>query len=182
MAISKPNLPGLSKVAMKAIRAKANFRGTPPRGTPPQGTPPQGTPPQGTPPQGMPRLSQEVAMKAIRGTPPQDMPMLPQALHQRLKAFFTGGRFEDGGVVKKMTKSGSIESKDKRQSGPIAYGRAKIRFVADGVGKMKKGAAPPMHKMPNDSMMKDSDMADIIGRVVKRKTADVKGRAMKKGK
>jgi hypothetical protein len=55
-------------------------------------------------------------------------------------------------------------------------------FAADGVGKMKKGGAAGMHKMPDGSMMKDSDMADKMGRAVKRKTADVKGRAMKKGK
>jgi hypothetical protein len=55
-------------------------------------------------------------------------------------------------------------------------------FAADGVGKMKKGGAAGMHKMPDGSMMKDSGMADKMGRAVKRKTADVKGRAMKKGK
>jgi hypothetical protein len=55
-------------------------------------------------------------------------------------------------------------------------------FAADGVGKMKKGGAAGMHKMPDGSMMKDSDMSDKMGRAVKRKTADVKGRAMKKGK
>ena len=55
-------------------------------------------------------------------------------------------------------------------------------FAADGVGKIKKGGAAGMHKMPDGSMMKDSDMADKMGRAVKRKTADVKGRAMKKGK
>jgi hypothetical protein len=55
-------------------------------------------------------------------------------------------------------------------------------FAADGVGKMKKGGAAGMHKMPDGSMMKNSDMADKMGRAVKRKTADVKGRAMKKGK
>ena len=54
-------------------------------------------------------------------------------------------------------------------------------FAADGVGKMKKGGAVGMHKMPDGKMMKDSDMADKMGRAVKRKTADVKGRAMKKG-
>ena len=54
-------------------------------------------------------------------------------------------------------------------------------FAADGVGKMKKGGMTGMHKMPNGKMMKDSDMADKMGRAVKRKTADVKGRAMKKG-
>ncbi len=51
-------------------------------------------------------------------------------------------------------------------------------FAADGIGKMKKGGAAGMHKMPDGTMMKDSDMAKM-GRAVKRKTADVKGRAMK---
>ena len=55
-------------------------------------------------------------------------------------------------------------------------------FAADGVGKMKKGGMAGMHKMPDGSMMKNSAMADKMGRAVKRKTADVKGRAMKKGK
>ena len=55
-------------------------------------------------------------------------------------------------------------------------------FAADGVGKMKKGGAAGMHKMPDGSMMKDSAMGDKMGRAVGRKTADVKGRAMKKGK
>ncbi len=39
-------------------------------------------------------------------------------------------------------------------------------FAADGVGKMKKGGMA----------------TDRMGRAVKRKTADVKGRAMKRGK
>jgi hypothetical protein len=47
--------------------------------------------------------------------------------------------------------------------------------------KMAKGGMAGMHKMPDGTMMKDSDMADKMGRAVKRKTADVKGRAMKKG-
>ncbi len=47
--------------------------------------------------------------------------------------------------------------------------------------KMAKGGMAGMHKMPDGSMMKNSDMADKMGRAVKRKTADVKGRAMKKG-
>ncbi len=55
-------------------------------------------------------------------------------------------------------------------------------FAADGVGKMKKGGAAGMHKMPDGTMMKNSAMADKMGRAVKRKTADAKGRAMKKGK
>ena len=60
-------------------------------------------------------------------------------------------------------------------------GKSVPAFAADGVGKMKKGGAVGMHKMPDGKMMKDSDMADKMGRAVKRKTADVKGRAMKKG-
>ena len=54
-------------------------------------------------------------------------------------------------------------------------------FAADGVGKMKKGGMAGMHKMPDGTMMKNSAMGDKMGRAVKRKTADVKGRAMKKG-
>jgi hypothetical protein len=61
-------------------------------------------------------------------------------------------------------------------------GKSVPSFAADGVGKMKKGGAAGMHKMPDGTMMKNSDMADKMGRAVKRKTADVKGRAMKKGK
>ena len=55
-------------------------------------------------------------------------------------------------------------------------------FAADGIGKMKKGGAAGMHKMPGGKMMKDSAMGDKMGRAVGRKTADVRGRAMKKGK
>jgi hypothetical protein len=55
-------------------------------------------------------------------------------------------------------------------------------FAADGIGKMKKGGAAGMHKMPDGKMMKDSAMGDKMGRAVGRKTADVRGRAMKKGK
>lgn len=54
-------------------------------------------------------------------------------------------------------------------------------FAADGVGKMKKGGMAGMHRMPDGKLMKDSEH-DKMGRAVKRKTADVKGRAMKKGK
>ena len=58
-------------------------------------------------------------------------------------------------------------------------GKSVPAFAADGVGKMKKGGAAGMHRMPNGKMMKDSDMADQMGRAVKRKTADARGRAMK---
>ena len=46
---------------------------------------------------------------------------------------------------------------------------------------MARGGATGMHMMPDGKMMKNSDMGDKMGRAVKRKTADVKGRAMKKG-
>lgn len=60
-------------------------------------------------------------------------------------------------------------------------GKSVPAFAADGVGKMKKGGMTGMHKMPDGSMMKNSDMPDKMGRAVKRKSADTKGRAMKKG-
>ena len=75
---------------------------------------------------------------------------------------------KDGGMMNKMKM--------------VMKGGKKVpAFAADGIGKMKKGGAAGMHKMPDGTMMKDSDMAKM-GRAVKRKTADVKGRAMKKGK
>jgi len=64
----------------------------------------------------------------------------------------------------------------------IKNGKKVPAFAADGIGKMKKGGAAGMHKMPDGKMMKDSAMGDKMGRAVGRKTADVKGRAMKKGK
>ena len=48
-------------------------------------------------------------------------------------------------------------------------GKSVPSFAADGVGKMKKGG------------MAKKSASDKMGRAVSRKTADVKGRAMKKG-
>jgi hypothetical protein len=48
-------------------------------------------------------------------------------------------------------------------------GKSVPAFAADGVGKMKKGG------------MAMKSASDKMGRAVSRKTADVKGRAMKKG-
>lgn len=48
-------------------------------------------------------------------------------------------------------------------------GKSVPAFAADGVGKMKKGG------------MAMTSASDKMGRAVSRKTADVKGRAMKKG-
>jgi hypothetical protein len=48
-------------------------------------------------------------------------------------------------------------------------GKSVPAFAADGVGKMKKGG------------MAMGSASDKMGRAVSRKTADVKGRAMKKG-
>ena len=44
---------------------------------------------------------------------------------------------------------------------------------------MKKSVPKGMHKMPDGSLMKNSDMA---GRAMTKKGADAKGRAMKSGK
>lgn len=63
----------------------------------------------------------------------------------------------------------------------IKGGKKVPAFAADGVGKMKKGGMAGMHRMPDGKLMKNSEH-DKMGRAVKRKTADVKGRAMKKGK
>ena len=82
-------------------------------------------------------------------------------------------------------------------------GKSVPSFAADGVGKMKKGGSPkkmqmggPAGGMPMQGAMpsargpmpqgmppamKKGGMADKTGRAVSRKTADVKGRAMKKG-
>ena len=58
-------------------------------------------------------------------------------------------------------------------------------FAADGVGKMmgggmatkyKKGGMAGMHKMPDGTMMKNSDMK---GRAMKKTGSDARGRAMK---
>jgi hypothetical protein len=48
-------------------------------------------------------------------------------------------------------------------------GKSVPAFAADGMGKMKKGG------------MAKKSASDTMGRAVSRKTADVKGRAMKKG-
>ena len=48
-------------------------------------------------------------------------------------------------------------------------GKSVPAFAADGVGKMKKGG------------MAKKSASDKMGRAVSRKTADVMGRAMKKG-
>jgi hypothetical protein len=76
-------------------------------------------------------------------------------------------------AVKKKASGGSLDM-------VMKGGKMVPSFAADNVGKMKKGGAVGMHKMPDGTMMKNSDMASM-GRAVKRKTADVKGRAMKKG-
>ena len=64
----------------------------------------------------------------------------------------------------KMFKEGGSVMKEKMKM--VMKGGKKVpAFAADGVGKMKKGG-----------------MMDKEGRALKRKTADAKGRAMKKGK
>ena len=93
--------------------------------------------------------------------------------------------FIESAKTAKQPKEESMKTVKKKSSGGsldmVMKGGKKVPvFAADNVGKMKKGGAVGMHKMPDGKMMKNSDMASM-GRAVKRKTADVKGRAMKKG-
>lgn len=76
----------------------------------------------------------------------------------------------------KAMKKGGMAEKMKMV---VKDGKKVPSFAADGVGKMKKGGSVGMHRMPDGTMMKNSDMA---GRAMKKTTADAKGRAMKKGK
>ena len=87
------------------------------------------------------------------------------------------GKMKKGGSPKKMQMGGSagmpMQGAMPPARGPMPQGMMPPA--------MKKGGSVGMHKMPGGKMMKDSDMGDKMGRAVKRKTADVKGRAMKKG-
>ena len=86
------------------------------------------------------------------------------------------GKMKHGGAPKKMQMGGPagmpMQGAMPPARGPMPQGMPPA---------MKKGGAVGMHKMPDGKMMKNSDMGDKMGRAVKRKTADVKGRAMKKG-
>ncbi len=87
------------------------------------------------------------------------------------------GKMKKGGSPKKMQMGGPAGGMPMQGAMPPARGP-----MPQGMPPaMKRGGAVGMHKMPNGKMMKNSDMADRMGRAVKRKTADVKGRAMKKG-
>jgi len=87
------------------------------------------------------------------------------------------GKMKHGGSPKKMQMGGPagmpMQGAMPPARGPMPQGMMPPA--------MKKGGSVGMHKMPGGKMMKDSDMGDKMGRAVKRKTADVKGRAMKKG-
>ena len=94
------------------------------------------------------------------------------------------GKMRKGGSPKKMQMGGPagmpMQGAMPPARGPMPQGMP--QGAPQGMPPaMKKGGSVGMHKMPNGKMMKDSDMGDKMGRAVKRKTADVKGRAMKKG-
>ena len=90
------------------------------------------------------------------------------------------GKMKKGGAPKKMQMGGPagmpMQGAMPPARGPMPQGMPQEMPPA-----MKKGGAVGVHKMPGGKMMKDSDMGDKMGRAVKRKTADVKGRAMKRG-
>ena len=98
------------------------------------------------------------------------------------------GKMKKGGSPKKMQMGGPagmpIQGGMPPARGPMPQGMmppARGPMPQGMTPAMKKGGSVGMHKMPGGKMMKDSDMGDKMGRAVKRKTADVKGRAMKKG-
>jgi hypothetical protein len=105
----------------------------------------------------------------------------------KLKMVMKGGKkvpaFAADGIGK-MRKGGMTafekSSKDVEKKG-IKEG-SKADMAMDKKQMMRKGGMAGMHKMPDGKMMKDSAMGDKMGRAVRRKTADVMGRAMKKGK
>lgn len=65
------------------------------------------------------------------------------------------------------------------------YGGKEIYASKSAMMKHEKKESPAMEKreagMKKGGVVKKKMSSDIIGRAVKRKTADVKGRAMKKG-
>jgi hypothetical protein len=95
------------------------------------------------------------------------------------------GKMKRGGTPKKMQMGGPAGGMPMQGAMPPARGpmpQGMPQGAPQGMPPaMKKGGSVGMHKMPGGKMMKDSDMGDKMGRAVKRKTADVKGRAMKKG-
>jgi len=90
------------------------------------------------------------------------------------------GKMKKGGTPKKMQMGGPA-GMPMRGAMPPARGPMPQGMPQGMPPAMKKGGMAGKHKMPDGKIMKNSDMADRMGRAVKRKTADVKGRAMKKG-
>jgi len=84
------------------------------------------------------------------------------------------GKMRKGGMAAFEKSSKDVEKKGIKEG-------SKADMAMDKKQMMRKGGMAGMHKMPDGKMMKDSDMSDKMGRAVKRKTADVMGRAMKKG-
>ena len=89
------------------------------------------------------------------------------------------------GLLGRGRKSGAAtaESGGPGMSGAIARAARGARGASGRAMMAKGGEAKKDGKMPAFLMekFKKGDMADKTGRAVKRKTADVKGRAMKKG-
>jgi len=107
------------------------------------------------------------------------MPSTSKKQHNFMAAVANNPSFaKKAGVPQSVGKEFNNADKGKsfKRGGDMA-GKMSSKMMAM-TAKKKDG----MHKMPDGKMMKDSAMGDKMGRAVGRKTADVRGRAMKKGK
>ena len=83
------------------------------------------------------------------------------------------GKMKKGGMALFEKSSKDVEKKGVKEGSQTDMAMDKKQIMG-----MKRGG---MHPMPDGDMMKNSNKGAEMGRAVKRKTADVKGRAMKKG-
>ena len=83
---------------------------------------------------------------------------VPQSVGKDFSAADKGRKFSKGGDMKKMSMGGYA---DGGMTMVNKGGKMVPDFAADGVGKMAKGGAVGMHKMPDGKMMKDSAMTKM---------------------
>jgi hypothetical protein len=83
---------------------------------------------------------------------------VPQSVGKDFSTADKGRKFSKGGDMKKMNMGGYA---DGGMTMVNKGGKMVPDFAADGVGKMAKGGAVGMHKMPDGKMMKDSAMTKM---------------------